>query len=104
MQTYALVTWADQKMAAYETLTHRSLTEALAYSEGMITERKNPDRPNPAMPGVSYVIEIGHRDVDQTPAFISEIVIGVWHLGEAQGKTCLVWQQKRPDQTPTAPL
>lgn len=104
MQNYALVTWADQKMVAYETLTHRSLTEALAFSEGMITERKNPDRPNPAVPGTTYVIESGHRNVDQTPAFIAEIIIGVWHLVEARGKTGLVWQEKRPDQTSPLPL
>ena len=97
MTPFALVTWANEALVAYEPLFNRSVEEALAYAEGMISERVNPSRTDAIRPGVTYAMEVGRRDISQTPHFIPEILVGAWFIREVEGRSSIVWQSKIHD-------
>lgn len=91
---FVLVTWNNKTLVRYERLTNASLSEAIAFAEGQITERINPARNDQALPGTTYVFEVGHRDTEVTPHYCGDIIVGVWHIMGESDRPQIVWQAK----------
>jgi len=97
MQNFAMTTWANDRMVAYEPVFARSSAEATAFVQGMVTERVRDHTSMLARLGVPYVIETGHRELSELTVFMPLNVIGTWHAVEVNGAAKLVWQPKDPE-------
>ncbi|WP_426035658.1 hypothetical protein [Brevundimonas sp. DC300-4] len=91
---FALLKWNNDSLVRYERLTNASMSEALAFAEGMITERINPARNDQALPGTTYAFEVGHRDTEVTPHYSGDVTVGVWHIMGERHCPEIVWQAK----------
>lgn len=92
MQNFALTTWAGERMVAHEPVVAESISEARAFVQGMVTERVRDHTSMLARMGVRYVIEHGHRTLEELSTHSPANQIGVWHLVEVEGVTKLIWE------------
>ena len=91
MQNYNLTTWLGERMVAYEPLTSHTVGEVIAFVHGMLTERARGEGSLLAKLGVRYVIDHGHRALEEL-TIGTESSIGTWHVVEGPGGAKLVWQ------------
>lgn len=92
MQNFALTTWAGERMVAHEPVVAESISEARAFVQGMITERIRDHTSMLARLGVRYIIEHGHRTLEELTTHSPVNQVGVWHVVEKAGGGKLVWQ------------
>ena len=97
MKQYALVTWKDEKLVRYEMITKDTEIEAIAFSEGLITERANASHEAYPLPGTTFVIEEGHRNIVETPHYLGDVIIGAWHITGEASDPVVTWQRKVRD-------
>lgn len=96
MQNFNLTTWAGDRMVAYEPLTAYTIGEVVAFVHGMITERTRAEGNLLAKLGVRYVIDHGHRALEELTVG-TESNVGTWHTVEHAGGTKLLWQPNEAD-------
>lgn len=92
MQKYAVTTWAGERMVGHEPVIAESISEAKAFVQGMITERVRDHTSMLARLGVRYVIEHGHRTLEELTTHSPVNALGVWHVVEKPGGATLIWQ------------
>lgn len=91
MQQYNLTTWSGDRLVAYEPITAPTAGEAVAFAQGLLTERTKGETNFLAKMGVRYVVDHGHRPLEELTVG-TESIIGTWHIVEHAGGTKLLWQ------------
>lgn len=98
MQNFAMMSWADERVISYEPIVAESEAEARAFSQGMVTERARDHASMLAEQGVRYIIEHGHRSLEQLISYSAAHQIGSWIFVEVNGEPKLEWNPSaRPD-------
>lgn len=92
MQEYAVSTWAGERMVGHEPIFAESISEARAFVQGMVTERVRDHTSMLARLGVRYVIEHGHRTLEELTTHSPVNSLGTWHVVEKPGGSSLIWQ------------
>ncbi|WP_426051934.1 hypothetical protein [Brevundimonas sp. SL161] len=92
MQNYAVSTWAGDRLVGHEPLVAESITEVRAFVQGMITERVRDHKSMLAQFGIRYVIEHGHRTLEELTTHSPANQIGTWHVVDKPAGTSLIWQ------------
>lgn len=95
MQNFNLTTWSGDRMVAYEPLTAYTVGEVVAFVQGMLTERTRGEGRLLAKFGVRYVIDHGHRSLDDL-TIGTESCVGTWHIVERGDDVKLLWQPIEP--------
>ncbi|MFN4295243.1 MAG: hypothetical protein ACK4FB_00240 [Brevundimonas sp.] len=91
MQKYSLTTWSGERLVAYEPITAPTTGEAVAFVQGLLAERTKGETNFLAKLGVRYVIDHGHRSLEELTVGTGTTV-GTWHIVEHDGGTKLLWQ------------
>ena len=92
MQNYALSTWVGDRMLGHEPLVAESITEVKAFVHGMVTERVKNHRSMLVAFGIRYVIEHGHRTLEELTTHSPANAIGTWHMIDKPVGVALIWQ------------
>ena len=61
MQNYNLTTWSGDRLVGYEPIVAASAGEAVAFAQGLLTERTRGETHFLVKMGVRYVVDHGHR-------------------------------------------
>lgn len=96
MQNYNLTCWSGDRMISYEPVVAHSAGEAIAYCQGLLTERTRHAMQFLGKMGVRYVVDHGHRRLEDLSTSQSTW-LGVWHIIEMGGESTLVWQPNERD-------
>jgi hypothetical protein len=91
MQNYNLTTWSGERLVGYEPIAASSAGEAVAFAQGMLTERTRGHGRILASMGVRYLVDHGERSLDDL-TIGSESAIGTWHLVEQGLDIRLLWK------------
>lgn len=92
MQNFVVTTWAGDRMIGHEPLLAESIAEARAFAQGMITERMRNHTSMLAKFGLRYVIEHGHRTLEELSSHSPANAIGTLHMVEKPTGPVLIWQ------------
>jgi len=96
LRNFNLTTWSGERLVAYEPITAASPEEAVAFVQGMLAERTKGETDFLAKMGIRYVIDHGHRALQELPIG-AKPGIGSWHLAEDIGGPTLLWQPNEAD-------
>lgn len=96
MQKFNLMTWSGGRLVAYEPITASSKSEAVAFAQGILTERTKGETDFLNRVNVWYVIDHGHHALDDLPTEAAS-GIGSWHIAQEIGGTALLWQPNDAD-------
>ena len=92
MKNYAVSTWAGDRLVSHEPMFAESISEVKAFVQGMISERVRDHTSMLARLGVRYVIEHGHRTLEELTTRSPDNALGSWHVVEKPGGAQLIWQ------------
>ena len=88
---YALTTWSGDNLSGYEPLIAKSIAEATAFAQGMLTERIRNHEEILAGRNVRYVVEHGHRELQEVTSDHVADAIGSWSINSARDGLPLLW-------------
>ena len=91
MQNYNLTTWSGDRLVGYEPIVAASAGEAVAFAQGLLTERTRGETHFLVKMGVRYVVDHGHRALEEL-TLGTESTIGTWHTVEQGGGVRLLWK------------
>ncbi len=92
LETYALTTWSGDKLSGHEPLFAKSISEATAFAQGMLTERIRNHEEMLAGRNVRYVVERGHRELHEVTSGHVADEIGSWTINTAGEVLPLLWR------------
>ena len=98
MQNYALTTWSNDRMLSYEPIVSASAGEATAFAQGLLTERTCNHLKMLAEQGIRYVVEHGHRSLQEVTSDHVAVAIGTWTINSPAHGSPLIWTSSDQEQ------
>ncbi|MDI1344822.1 MAG: hypothetical protein PSV22_12075 [Pseudolabrys sp.] len=96
MSKYSLTTWSADRLVRNEPIVAAAPEQAIAFVQGILTERTREHGDMLMKLGVRYILEECHRATDELTILAPNNRVGTWHLWQDDETTTLMWETTEP--------